>query len=162
MKRVSMQAVMMMMMMMGWALVGCYDDAWLLPEAEAVRIVREELELRGVDAGDTARVVAGLDVCVEGGVCRVVTLELDGWDEEARVGFAVVSAADRAGLQPSTRVEADEARAMQEQLDLRREAEGVVVVFRRWAHETDYLARDSFRRSVKAALDSRGLLEPQG
>ncbi|MCC6624592.1 MAG: hypothetical protein IT385_25310 [Deltaproteobacteria bacterium] len=137
----------------------CYDDVWIMPESVAKEIVREELEARGVDAGDTTRVVADLPLCVEGSPCRTVTLALDGWDEVERVGFAYILPSERGGLPHDVRVESDEADALQVELDAREEAEGIIVVFRRWAHETEYLARSGFRSSVESKLDARGLTE---
>lgn len=133
-----------------------YDDVWVLPEAQAVAIVREEMTARGLDAADTTRVIEGLEVCVADAPCRTVALALDGWDADARVGFAYITAADR-GRPGSTAVERDEAEALQAELDARAEAEGIVLVFREWAHETATLATEQFRRAVRAALDERGL-----
>jgi len=136
----------------------CYDDAWVMPESVARVIVREELSARGITAGETTRVVSDLSVCVAGSPCRSATLALDGWDEAERVGFAYISSSER-GLPHDVRVEADEADAIQDELDAREETEGIVVVFRQWAHETEHLARDGFRRAVASALDARGLTQ---
>jgi len=147
---------------LGALLAACLDEgAYVIPEPQAVELIREVLEERGVDAGPTTMTVGELSVCVEGSPCRTVTLALDGWDEEARVGFAYVSDADR-GLPSSTRIEIAEAQAIQTQLDDRRDDLGLIVVFREWAHETESLAVDQLRRAVEAALDDRGLmsLEP--
>lgn len=132
------------------------DDVWVLPEAEAVAIVREEMTARDLDAADTTRVIEGLEVCLADSPCRPVTLALDGWDGDARVGFAYVTAAER-GLPGSTAVERDEAEALQAELDARAEAEGIVLVFREWAHETADLATEQFRRAVRDALDAHAL-----
>jgi hypothetical protein len=143
-----------------WCLSACLDEGvYVVPETQAVTLIREVLEERGVDATATSRRVDGLSVCVEGSPCRTVSLPLDGWDEEARVGFAYVSDADR-GLPSSTRVEVAEAEAMQAQLDERRAEVGLVVVLREWAHETEALALDQLRRATEAALDERGLPAP--
>lgn len=145
------------MLVVAWVMFGaCYDDAWVLPESVAKVIVRDELSARGITAGDTTRVVADLPVCVEGSPCRTVTLALDGWDDTERVGFAYIKSSER-DLPHDVRVESDEADAIQDELDAREESEGIVVVFRQWAHETEYLARDGFRRAVASALDARGL-----
>lgn len=133
-----------------------YDDVWVLPEAEARAIVREEMGARGIDAADTTRVIDGLEVCVGDTPCRAVSLALDGWDEEERVGFAYITSAER-GLPPSTAAERDEAEALQAELDARTEDAGIIVVFREWAHETESLAIDQFRRAVRSALDERAL-----
>jgi len=132
------------------------DDVWVLPEDEAVAIVREEMTARGLDAADTTRVIEGLEVCVADAPCRTVTLALDGWDADARVGFAYITATDR-GLPGSTAVERDEAEALQAELDERAQSGGVVLVFRAWAHETALLAVEQFRRAVREALDAHGL-----
>jgi len=84
---------------------------------------------------------------------------LDGWDAEERVGFAYISAPDRAGQPQSSVTERDEADAIQAQLDARAEREGVVLVFWEWAHETADLARDPFKGAVRRALDEHGLVE---
>lgn len=139
-----------------WLAACDYDDVWVLPEDEAIVIVREEMTARDLDAADTTRVVEGLEVCVAGAPCRTVALALDGWDADARVGFAYITAADR-GRPGSTAVERAEAEALQAELDARAEAEGIVLVFREWAHETAYLAIEQFRRAVSDALDAHGL-----
>lgn len=140
--------------------VSCVDEgAYVIPESQAAALIREALEERGVDAGPTDVTVSDLSVCVEGSPCRTVTLSLDGWDEEAEVGFAYLSDADR-GLPSSTRVEMAEAEAIQRQLDERRDELGLVVVFREWAHETETLALEQLRRAVESALDTRGLMPP--
>lgn len=143
------------------ALLGaCLDEgAYVIPESQAAEVIREVLEERGVDAGPTTVTVGDLSVCVEGSPCRTVTLALDGWDDEARVGFAYLSDADR-GLPSSTRIEMAEAAAIQTQLDERREELGLVVVFREWAHETETLAVDQLRRAAETAFDTRGLMPP--
>lgn len=133
-----------------------YDDVWVLPQTEAIAIVREEMAARGLSAADTTRVIEGLEVCLADAPCRPVTLALDGWDEDARVGFAYITAADR-GLPGSTAIERAEAEALQAELDARAEAEGVVLVFREWAHETADLATGQFRRAVRDALDAHAL-----
>lgn len=139
------------------SLSGCVDEGvYVIPESQAAELIREVLEERGVDAVATTERIGGLSVCVEGSPCRTLDLALDGWDEEARVGFAYISDADR-GLPSSTRVEMAEAEAIQEQLDERRDELGLVVVFREWAHETESLAVDQLRRAVASALDGRGL-----
>jgi len=122
----------------------------------AAGLIREVLEERGVDAVATTERVGDLAVCVEGSPCRTIDLALDGWDEEARVGFAYITDADR-GLPSSTRIEIAEAEAIQTQLDERRDELGLIIVFREWAHETESLALDQLRRAVESALDSRGL-----
>lgn len=133
-----------------------YDDVWVLPEAKAIAIVREEMTARGIDAADTTRVVEGLEVCAADSPCRTVSLALDGWDDDERVGFAYITSAER-GLPPSTAAERDEAEALQAELDARAEDAGIIVVFREWAHETESLAIDQFRRAVRSALDDRAL-----
>lgn len=139
------------------SLSGCVDEGvYVIPESQAAEIIREVLEERGVDAVATTKRIDGLSVCVEGSPCRTLTLTLDGWDEEARVGFAYISDADR-GLPSSTRIESAEAETIQEQLDERRDELGLIVVFREWAHETELLAVGQFRSAVEWALDTRGL-----
>lgn len=136
---------------------GCFDDsAWVLPESAAIDIVRDEMLARGIDARDTTRTVTDMPVCVADSPCRTITLPLDGWDDVKRVGFAYITSDER-GLPHDTRLEADEAEAIQDELDQRIETEGIVLVFRQWAHETEGLARDGFLRSVRAALDTHGL-----
>lgn len=141
-------------------LSACFSDGvYVIPEAQAVAIVRDVLETRGVDAGPTDRRVEGLSVCVDGAPCRTIALALDGWDDALRIGFAYVSDADR-GLPSSMAIERDEAEAMQTQLDARRDTEGLIVVFREWGHENEYLATEQFQRAVETALDERGLVDP--
>jgi len=135
------------------------DGAWVLPEAEAITIVRAEMSARGIEAGDTRRQIDGIEVCLTADTCRPVTITLDGWDAEERVGFAYISASDRVGQPPSSVTERDEADAIQAQLDARAEREGVVLVFREWAHETADLAREQFRSAVRRTLDEHGLVE---
>lgn len=145
---------------LGAVVTACDDGAYVIDETEAKAIVREELELRGVDAVDTTRTIADVSVCVDGEPCRTIALALDGWDEGARVGFAYITSAER-GLPHDTGLEAREADVIQRELDARVATEGTVVVFRQWAHETADLARDGFRRAVDEELDARGLTVPE-
>lgn len=138
-------------------LAACYDDdVWVLPEAQAIAIVREELAPLDIHPTDTTKVIDGLEVCLADTPCRTVALALDGWDEQARVGFAYITEADR-GAPASTATERDEAEALQAELDARADQDGVVLVFREWAHETETLAVEQFRRAVRAVIDARAL-----
>lgn len=145
---------------LGALLSACVDEGvYVIPEPQAIEVIREVLEERGVDAATTTLTVGELSVCVEGSPCRTVTLSLDGWDDEAQVGFAYLSDADR-GLPSSTRIEIAEAAAIQTQLDERRDELGLIVVFREWAHETESLAVAQLRRAAETAFDTRGLVPP--
>ncbi len=132
------------------------DGAHVIPESAAIAIAREEFGRRGIDAALTDRVIEGLELCLSDTPCRTVTLALDGWDPARTAGFAYITAADRGGS-ASTAVERDEAEALQVLMDGRAASEGVVLVFREWAHETQLLAEEQFRNAVRAALDAHGL-----
>lgn len=139
-------------------MTSCLDEGvYVIPETQAATLVREALADRGIDAAPTTRQIDGVSVCVDDLPCHTLSLALDGWDEVHEVGFAYLTEADRGGPS-SMSIEIAEAAAIQSWLDTHEGDVGLVVVFREWAHETESLAVDQFRRAVEAALDTRGLL----
>jgi hypothetical protein len=128
-------------------LAGCGDPGWVLPEADAVEIVDAELAGRGIEA--TAR-----DHEV---VTALLTLQLDGWDPVALVGYEYAADPDPELGEASPYSELDGWEALQTAVDEAVDADTHVLVIHAWAHETEDLARDQFLGNLQGRLDALGL-----
>ena len=140
---------------------------YVLGEEEGVAVLREALVARGYHPDDGSHAVANVIVCPAAGEgCDpALSYVLDGWDAAAGVGFEYVSEADpdfpgatalTSGA-PSDR--RDAAVALQEATNAE-VSPGVVLVVRRWAHETAFLAREQLRAHADGELDALGLFGP--
>lgn len=134
-------------------LAGCGDEGVTLTEARSIAIVREELAAVGVDAVPTTNTVDDLEVCPAPGDCHRRSFALDGWDADAAVGFACLTAADLPGL--DTAATLAELEAIQTALDA---LDGrTLLAFREVSHETADLAEGQLRRDVQRAIADHGL-----
>lgn len=135
------------------ALAACGDEGVTLTEERSIAIVREELAAVGVDAAPTTNTVDDLEVCPAPGDCHPRSFALDGWDADAAVGFACLTAADLPGLDTAaTLVELEAIQAALDALDGR-----TLLAFREVSHETTDLAEDQLRRDVQRAIADHGL-----
>jgi|GEM_PF-2932070 len=133
---------------------------YVLSEAEGTAILREALEARGYQPDDTDHAVTDVVVCPDEGACDpALTYVLDGWDATAGVGFEYVSEADpdfpdHPELTGGHVAEVRDAVAALADATAERVAPATVLVVRRWAHETRYLAEEQLRRHVEDELDA--------
>jgi len=135
-------------------LAGCGDDTYIIPEADGVRITREELAARGVSA--TAARSFG-PVTVDGVALSFI---LDGWSDATAIGFEYVSEADPDFAEAATDLgQLDESPKLQAAVDAALTAEpgSHVLVLRTWSHETPELAEGQLRDYVRQWLTGLGL-----